>query len=270
MIIRSINRILRKFGYTIERVNRGAYVKNDSSLRKSVKTERLVYHETPTGNYYLPADAVQDIVANTIIRGGIFEEEIVNLAEKYIKPGTVVLDVGSNFGQMALLYARMVGEEGEVYAFEADDFVFEILKKNIAANNMLERIKPVFGAVHNKTHEKLIYPEQDFVRFGSYGSYGIDYNAKEGREVETITIDSMHLEEPISFMKIDIQGGDLFAIQGAVETIKKHKMPILFEYEYRFEDEYDMSFQDYVDLVSRIDYRFEKVINGHNYLIIPK
>jgi FkbM family methyltransferase len=265
MIKKFINLIFNNFGYTIERVQ-----KNNSLFKKSVRTTRLVYYETPTGNYYLPADAVKDIVANTIIRGEIFEEEIVNLSRKYIKSGTTVLDVGSNFGQMALLFARMVGEEGEVYAFEADDFVFEILKKNIAANNLSKIIKPIFGAVHDKTNEKLIYPEQDFVRFGSYGSYGIDYNAKKGREVETITIDSMHINNPISFMKIDIQGGDLFAIQGAIETIKKHKMPILFEYEYRFEDEFNMSFQDYVDLVTSMNYKFEKVIRGHNYLIVPK
>ncbi len=264
----TINEILTKminnFGYTVKRINR------KSTCKKSVKTDKLAYYETPTGNYYLPADAVQDIVANTIIKGNIFEEEIVNTARKYIQLNTTVLDVGSNFGQMALLYAHMVGKNGKVYAFDADEFVFKILKKNIIANDLSDRITPIWGAVHNTINEKLIFPEQDFLKFGSYGSYGIDYNAREGREVKTITIDSMHIKSPISFMKVDIQGGDLFAMQGAVETIRKNRMPILFEYEYRFEDEFDMCFQDYVDFVSDIHYKFKKVINGHNYLVIPK
>lgn len=125
------------------------------------------------------------------------------------------------------------------------------------------------GAVHDQEDITLIFPEQDFKRFGSYGSYGIDYNAVDGRKVKTLTIDSLRIKNQISFMKIDIQGGDLFAMRGAVKTIKKHKMPILFEYDYHFEDEFNMNFQDYVDFVSSINYKFKKVLSGHNFLIVP-
>lgn len=238
--------------------------------KKIENTNNLTYHKTATGNYYLPTDAKQDIVANTIIQNKVFEKEVVDLAYKYIKPDTIILDVGSNFGQMAILFAEKVGEKGKVYAFDADDFIFEILKKNIAANNLEKRIEPIFGAVHNKDGETLFFPKQDFIEFSAYGSYGVDYNANEGRKLTSFTIDSLNIQERISFMKIDIQGGDLQAMQGAIKTIERNKMPILFEYEYHFEDRYNMKFQDYVDFVMSINYKFEKVINGHNYLIIPK
>ena len=39
--------------------------------------------------------------------------------------------------------------------------------------------------------------------------------------------------------------------------------------EYAFEDEFKLSFQDYVDFVQSINYRFEKVVSGHNFLIVP-
>ena len=71
-------------------------------------------------------------------------------------------------------------------------------------------------------------------------------------------------------MKVDIQGGDLQAMQGAVKTIERNRMPIIFEYEYRFEDKLDLKFQDYVNFVHTIEYKFEKVIDGQNYLIIPR
>ena len=92
----------------------------------------------------------------------------------------------------------------------------------------------------------------------------------KGRPVQTITIDEIGYKQEISFVKIDIQGGDLFAMQGAVKTIEEYRMPILFEYEYLFEDELNLSFQEYVDFVAGIGYRFAKVINGNNYLILPK
>jgi len=271
MIVNCINRVINKFGFSMS-VSRmhSNNAEEVSVINKSVKTDRIVKYETPTGDYYLPADAVQDIVANTIIRGEVFEKEVVELASNYIARDTVVLDVGSNFGQMAILFAKMVGENGKVFAFDADDFVFKILEKNIELNKLSRVIKPFFGAVHDNDDETLLFPEQDFVRFGSYGSYGIDYNATKGRKVKTLTIDSLGIQEHVSFMKIDIQGGDLLALKGAMKTIEKNKMPILFEYEYQLEEEFNMKFQDYVDFVTKIDYKFEKVINGHNFLIIPK
>jgi FkbM family methyltransferase len=169
-----------------------------------------------------------------------------------------------------MLFAQQTGPSGKVYSLEADDFVFEILKKNIDANDLRSSVFPVFGAVHNVDDQILYFPVQDFKRWSSYGSYGIDYNAASGRAVKTFTIDSLGITEPVSFMKIDIQGGDLQAMQGAVKTIERNRMPIIFEYEYHFEDEYKLCFQEYVDFVQSIGYRFEKVVNGHNFLIVSK
>jgi FkbM family methyltransferase len=196
--------------------------------KKTKKTKDLTFYKTDTGNYYLPTHAYEDVVANTIINNRIFEKEVVDLASKYIQSGNTILDVGSNFGQMSILFSNMVGEEGTVHSFDADDWVFEILKKNIEANNKKGKIIPHFGAVHDVAGEILVFPVQDFKEFSAYGAYGIDYNATSGRQVKTITIDSLQIEEPISFMKVDIQGGDLHAMKGAIQTIQKNKMPILF------------------------------------------
>jgi FkbM family methyltransferase len=260
-----IRRATRRLGFDIVR-----YVPPRVDGGRSTRTRALTYFQTATGSYYLPTDAVEDVVANTIKRGDVFEKEVVALASRYIRPGTAVLDVGANFGQMSVLFASQVGPGGRVYSFEADDFVYEVLRKNIAANELDNRINAIFGAVHNVDGELLHFPEQDFKRWGSYGSYGVDYNATSGRTVRSLTIDSLAIDQPISFMKIDIQGGDLQAMQGAARTIERHRMPIIFEYEYHLEDEYKLSFQTYVDFVQSIGYRFEKVVTGHNFLIVPR
>lgn len=263
-----IKKIVNSIGYNIIRYKK-ALPEAAPVQKKSIKTDRLKLHETVTGKYYLPEDAIEDCVANTIINNQIFDKEIVECASLFIKPGTVVLDVGANFGQMSILFSKMTGEGGKVFSFDANDFIFEILKKNIRVNDR-KNIEAVFGAVHNTPNQILIFPEQDFKRFGTYGSYGIDYSQKkEGRKVPTITIDDLNLTGEISFMKVDVQGGDLYAMQGAAKTIAKHKMPILFEFEYSFQDDMHLDFQEYVDFVKSIDYKFARVINGQNYLILP-
>jgi FkbM family methyltransferase len=260
-----IRNVIRRFGVDIVR-----YTPVDERALRSERTRSLTQFKTKTGNYYLPTDARGDVVANAIKADKVFEPEVVNLALSYIKPGTVVLDVGANFGQMTVMFAERAGAAGKVYSFDADDFIFEILQRNIEANGLQSRVVPIFGAVHNVDGETLYFPVQDFKRWDSYGSYGIDYNAAAGRAVKTLTIDSLDITEPVSFMKVDIQGGDLQAMQGAVKTIARHRMPIIFEYEYHFEDEYKLSFQEYVDFVQSIGYRFQKVVSGHNFLIVPR
>lgn len=227
----------------------------------------IFYHTTKTGNYYLPTNAPQDIVINTMVRDEIFDAPIYHTAKKYIKPDTIVLDVGSNFGQMAVMMSKHIGTAGRVYAFEANAFVFEFLKKNIEANNA--PITPVFGAVHNKCDEVLFFSEVNFKEFGAYGSYGIDYATNKGTPVKSLTIDSIKFDMPVSFMKVDVQGGDLLVLQGAVETIKKYQMPIVFEFEHYFQETYKLCFQDYVDFVQSIDYYFAYVPQPDDFLILP-
>lgn len=255
-----INQITRGLGFEIVQHRK-------TNNAKSIRTNTLSFHKTKTGNYYLPADAQLDEVAFAIKRDLIYDPSVYEVAKKYIVPGTTALDLGSNFGQMAILMSKLVGEEGMVHAFEADDFVFSILKKNIEENTTNGVAH--FGAVHNKSNETLYFPVQDFEKFGSYGNYGIDYIHGKGRPVNTITVDEIVYELPVSFMKLDIQGGELLALNGAINTINKYRMPIIFEYCSYLENELGSSFQDYVDFVKIIDYRFERIIDDINYLIVP-
>ena len=264
-----VNDLLSPFGFAINRVEK----QPSKSFRTTVGVqERVQLYETPTGRYYLPTDAPQDHVIQCIKTGGIFEQEIIETAKAYIWPGSTVLDVGANFGQMSVFFSRFVGAGGEVHSFEADPFVYELFLKTLAANNC-QNVTAHPGAVYDRPNQQLFYPVQDFKRAQAYGSYGIDPKATAGRTVKTLTIDGLNINTPISFMKVDIQGSDLFALRGAVETIKRHRMPILFEFEQQFQAEFGTSFQDYVDFVNSISYRFEKVvmeIESINYLIVPR
>ena len=241
----------------------------ESPYKKDYDDPILEYFETPIGNYILPNNAPADIVINSMKFGKIFEPEVVDVAQQYIKKGTVVLDVGANFGQMSIMFSRFAGSNGSIYAFEADNYIYDILKLNIKANN-IKNINPICKAVYNNNGNAMLYPVQDFKKFDSYGSYGLDPNANEGRKVETITIDSLNIQEPISFMKVDVQGSDLFVLEGAIETIKRHKMPILFEYEEQFNEQFNTKWQDYSDFIESVSYRIAMTIYNINYLIIPK
>lgn len=240
-----------------------------TEFRKKSLDKRFDYFETPIGNYYLPKNSKRDAVAFSMRRGKVFEPPVFDITSSYITKGSIVLDIGANYGQMSILLSKLYDGNCNVYAFEAQEMVYNVLLKNLAANHCTN-VNPFYNAVYDKNNLDLIFPEPDLVRFHAYGSYGIDPNAKTGKVVKSITIDSIEFDKPISFMKVDIQGSDLFAMKGAINTIRKHQMPIIFEYEEQFQEEFKTSFQDYVDFVESINYKFVKTVQDINYLIVPK
>ena len=235
---------------------------------RGARRDDLEFYRTALGDVYLPLSAPNDAIIAHMRRGQVFEPEVVEIAQRYIRPGTTVIDLGSNFGQMAMLFARAVGD-GHVYAFEAQRRVYDILCKNLHANG-IENVRAEFKAAFNESGRIFHFPEPDFTRFAAFGSYNLPLCAAIGPEVTSIRIDEYEFERPVSFMKVDVQGCDLFAMQGAMGTIMQHRMPILFEFEQRFQAEYATTFQDYVDFVQSIDYRFIETTLDINFLIIPK
>lgn len=255
---RTFRKSLHRFGIDIVRIPKAL---------PGIQDGALIRYETPIGTYVLPAEAPNDLIGRAMRAGEIFEPEVIDLARRFIRPGTAVIDCGANFGQMSLLFAQMAGPHGKVYAIEAQHRVHDILCRNIAANNAAT-IEPVFRAAYTSTGETFHFPPPDFGRFLTYGSFNLPLDSQVGDPVESTRIDDIGIDMPVSFMKVDVQGCDLFAMQGA--TIARHRMPILFEFEQRFQADYGTTFQDYADFVASIGYRFTETVLDINFLIEPK
>ena len=237
------------------------------NTKKSIISEKLKRYKTKTGIYYLPKFAYQDVIRNEIIKNRIFDKEVFDLGKQYIKDNTIVIDAGSNFGQMSILFSK-VKKRVDIYSFEASPYIFKILKKNIQINN--PKIK-IFNLILDDKSKKN-FLKNTKLKFGTYGAESLSLSNKkldDTKTVSSIRIDDLQFKKKISFMKIDVQGMDLKVLKGSKKTILKHKMPIIFEYEDIFEKKFNYKFHDYVQFVNEINYKFETVFKN-NFLIIPK
>ena len=67
-------------------------------------------------------------------RRGSYEPLETETVKREIKKGNVVSDIGANIGYFASIVAKLVGEEGKVFAFEPDPGNFALLERNVQTN----------------------------------------------------------------------------------------------------------------------------------------
>jgi FkbM family methyltransferase len=150
-----------------------------------------------------------------------------------------VVDAGSLFGDTAVAFATAVGEEGRVYAFDPLASHSEIVLHNIAQNGLDDRIRffPVgLGAFPNEVpgpvkQEKIVNPG-----FSLYG-------AAESTNIPIRTVDDLVAAGDIArvdFLKMDIEGSELAALQGAERTLREFKPKLAISVYHKFSDLFEI------------------------------
>ena len=240
---------------------------------KIFNLKKLKLYKTVTGNYYLPQFALKDLIRNEIIDNKIFDKKVYETAIRYIQEDSIVLDVGANFGQLSVLLSKYRNNV-KVYSFEASKYIFEILEKNLKINNV--NAKLFNNLVGNETKHDLCIKKLNISKFNTYGSNKIekaDLNNENSTNIEkinSIKIDDVVFDKKISLMKIDVQGYDLEVLKGSKNTIIKQQMPIIFEYEEDFAQDFNYTFNSFEKFIEEIKYKIEIQIDKSNYLIVPK
>lgn len=137
----------------------------------------------------------------------------------WISRGDVVIDGGAAWGDTALLFAYAAGASGRVVAFEFEPANLEILRKNMALNpDLAARITTVSRALWRDSATTLHFTP------GGTGTRVVDAGPDNALEVASISIDEYAQGLPrVDFIKMDIEGAETAALEGAAETIRRHR-----------------------------------------------
>ncbi len=170
-----------------------------------------------------------DFISQIISIDGRFENEELNLIEKTLKNilrDKVTIDLGANIGNHTLAFSNF---SKEVFAFEPNPFVFDLLKintkkiKNIQAFNI--------GASDKK---KSVIAKIPHLNCGG-GSLNLDKKNSRKNQFYEVLFNLMPLDSAINtnqrigLVKIDIEGHELEALRGMRSLLIKNKPIIIFE-----------------------------------------
>jgi hypothetical protein len=222
---------------------------------------------TPNGIFELDNDDIY--IRNHMMSGHVFESHIINgVIKPYIEKSTYIVDVGANIGCHAVSYANF-NSKCKVWAFEPQEKLHEILKRNVAKNNLNDRVtlfKSGLGHEARGTTMTSLDKVYDANQRGhNKGGIGI---GEGGESIDIITLDSLQLPG-LDFLKIDVEGAEGLVIQGGAETIKKYKPVIFFEHNYQTIDPKILGI-DHVptpfEALVQLGYKTFKYVDWDNYI----
>jgi FkbM family methyltransferase len=133
---------------------------------------------------------------------------------KYCKNTEVVVQAGGNCGLFIKSYASLFDT---VYTFEPDPKNFYCLVNNVLEENVI-KIQACLGNSRKLVGLKIKKYNAGVTRVGS-----------ESGIVPTLLVDDLCLEK-CDLIHFDIEGYEFFALEGAINTIKKHKPVIAIEW----------------------------------------
>ena len=79
---------------------------------------------------------LDEFVGKSLRLYGEFSQGEANLFEQIVKPGHVVVEAGANIGAHTIHLAQLAGDKGQVWAFEPQRLVFQLLAGNVALNSL--------------------------------------------------------------------------------------------------------------------------------------
>jgi len=148
---------------------------------------------------------------------GIYEPQKQAAILRFIKPGMKVLDIGANGGFYTLAFARLVGDQGHVWAFEPLAGKVEYLLRHVSMNS-LHNVDIVQAAVADKQGMARLQVTSD----GSMGSL-----TSEGvYRVPTVSLDDLISANVISdpaFIKMDVEGAETMVLSGASKLLARRR-----------------------------------------------
>ena len=168
--------------------------------------------------------------AMTALCYGSYEPMVEKIFTRAIGEASFFLDAGANSGFYSLL-ARVTNPQAKVIAIEPNPEVAMVLFDNLNSNNQSDYVDILNCAIFDKRgSEKLIVPNFSGSAAGSMSRLHPEEKVESIFQIETILIDDVASNLPqLDLIKMDIEGAEFQALQGAEQTLTRLQPVIIVE-----------------------------------------
>jgi len=157
-----------------------------------------------------------------------YEKEYDSKFSALIQPGDCVWDIGANIGYYTTHFAKIVGPNGQVFAFEPSPINFAILQKNC---HSLANVRALDFALGQKEESLVLMQGEDEI--GATSRITASDPTTNGALTHTIRVLPGNLiiaqgqAEIPNVLKIDTEGFELDVLLGLVELLQNPQLRLI-------------------------------------------
>ncbi|QKN17642.1 FkbM family methyltransferase (plasmid) [Sinorhizobium meliloti WSM1022] len=165
-----------------------------------------------------PEDHIAKIIRKS---GSFYESEILRSLLCFDFKDSWAIDVGANIGNHSIFFSGVLGLR--TLAIEPSPEASMLLEENIELNDLVEKIVPrAVAAWSHRTAGSIVEP--DDANLGR-----AFFEEDPSGPVEADTIDSLAAGKAVALLKIDVEGAELPALRGALNTIREDQPLLIIE-----------------------------------------
>jgi FkbM family methyltransferase len=217
------------------------------------------------GNMFMELD-IHSYMGGSIYWSGYHHINESIYLNKILTSNMVFVDLGANQGEFTLIASKYI-KNGKIISFEPVSTNFKRLKKNIELNQIKNVELNQFG-LSDKNITLPIYTNPNISEGGineGLSTLFIDGNKNQFEEnVELKIFDELYFQtlERLDFIKIDIEGSELFALKGMEKSIEKFKPILLIEINNECFKSAGYDANDVSDFLNQFKYKTFKLFRG--------
>ena len=190
------------------------------------------------------------------------EEEEVRLIRSTCKGLNNIIDIGANVGFLSLEMAQVA--KGKIFCFEPNPYTFSKLVDLVSINkDKGSDYNFICAAVGETSNFVNFYvSERDYLGVMS-SQVQTDPDAKLIK-VPIVSLDDFFYEEElkIDFIKIDVEGAELFVLKGAIQLLKKFSPKLLIEIHGPFLHSFGYTVSDLFQFLNELGYQSYNIVTN--------
>ncbi|HAN45177.1 MAG TPA: hypothetical protein DCQ32_01335 [Cyanobacteria bacterium UBA8156] len=170
------------------------------------------------------------------LHANLYEPQVGQWLQDWLRPGDVFWDVGANVGLIAIAAATLVQPAGHVLAIEPAPGNLRDLQRHVELNNVAETVRIIRAAVcdrHGGNVSLSLLGEDGNSCSNSLMFSGTTVAASpktsQSMDVPAISLDGLWQErgQVPTVIKIDVEGAEWLVLQGATTLLQQKNAPIL-------------------------------------------
>ncbi len=167
---------------------------------------------------------------------GKYEPEITAVFDRYCHPGMTAFEIGAHAGYHTIRLAKLCGPSGRVHAFEPVPQNVECLMETLRLNH-LRNVQVHELAVSNREGMAELTTNGVFDGFACLKQGGHGRRERPSRDSQLLAVRTIDLDTfcprfgiaQVDLIKMDIEGGEMLALQGMTETLLRCRPVLILE-----------------------------------------